>query len=126
LYRKIAKLCHPDAVEEQHKAEANKVFDKAKKAFDAQDLQKLKDILKDLENGIAFTLDIENTDEIDKLQALFEKLSKNNENLTQNLQTLHQSPHYQKITQYENNWETYFEEIKQGIEKEIQDLSKNP
>lgn len=124
LYRKIVKLCHPDAVEEQYKTEANKVFDKAKKAFDAQDIQALKELLNDLEKGTAFTLDVENTFEIEKLQALFEKLSKNNEKLTQDLQTLHESPHYQKITQYEDNWETYFEEVKQGIEKEIQDLNK--
>jgi hypothetical protein len=123
LYRKIAKLSHPDAVEEQHKIQASSIFDLAKKAFDTQDLQKLKEILKDLENGIAFTLDIENTDEIDKLQALFEKLSNNNEKLSQNLQNLHQSPHYQKITKYEDNWEMYFEEVKQGIEKEIQNLN---
>ncbi len=124
LYRKIAKLCHPDAVEEQHKTQAGSIFDMAKKAFDAQDLQKLKDILNDLENGVAFTLDIENTDEIDKLQALFEKLSKNNQNLTGQLNIMQQSPHAQLIEKYPDNWDSYFEETLQKIRSEITQMEK--
>ncbi len=119
LYYKIVKLCHPDAVEQQYEQEAKVIFNLAKQAFDANDTQKLQEILQDLEQGTAFTLDVENTQELPKLQALFEKLNKNNKIITQELQKLQDSTEYKTLTMYENRWNDYFEETLQKIYKEM-------
>lgn len=125
LYREIVKLCHPDKVEEKYKVEANIVFDKAKNALDNQDTNTLKDLLKELEQGIAFEIDIENIDNKSKLNALHQKLLNNYQTLTQKIQSIQQKQEYSLIKQYDKNWQTYFEQIKESLKNEIIQLKKN-
>lgn len=125
LYREIVKLCHPDKVEEKYKVEANIVFDKAKNALDNQDTNTLKDLLKELEQGIAFEIDIENIDNKSKLNALHQKLLNNYQRLTQKIQSIQQKQEYSLIKQYDKNWQTYFEQIKESLKNEIIQLKKN-
>ena len=50
-YRKASKLCHPDVVAEEFKKQAEQIFKDLKDAYDSNDLQKVKEILSNLEKG---------------------------------------------------------------------------
>lgn len=51
-YRKATKLCHPDKVTDEQKEQAQRVFTELKTAYDNNDLEKVNDILANLEKGI--------------------------------------------------------------------------
>jgi len=56
LYKKAARLCHPDIVADKLKKQAHKIMQALNSAYSKQDLSEVKKILLSLENGTRFVL----------------------------------------------------------------------
>jgi len=121
-FRKASKLCHPDAVSEENKSQAAEIFVQLNKAYFENDVDTVENILQQLENGILEAT----TSHIDTKKSLKAKISKLKHDiglLTNEYQSLTQSPTYQFIIKLED-WDRYFNETKQKLEKELEELKE--
>ena len=124
LYRKAATLCHPDRfTDEDMKAKAHLVFIELQEAYAKNDLKRVKEILDKLEKGI---YDIEQKGSGNKKQDLLDRInylrSRLNE-ITKSVNDLLISKSYKDIITIKN-MDTFFEEEKDRLEKELNNLEK--
>jgi hypothetical protein len=96
-FRKASKLCHPDVVSDHFKEEAEKIFISLKEAYDNNDLEKIRSILYNLENGIFINKSIE-LKEKDKLKSLVVFLKHKRIELEQSIENLRKSGSYIEIS----------------------------
>lgn len=119
-YRTATKLCHPDKVTDEQKELATKVFTELKNAYDNNDLEKVNQILKDLERGI-FKSQGESINEKEKLNMIRENLIHNRRELEEFLLSLKNSDIFKKILTI-GNWDNYFENAKEEFTRILEDL----
>ena len=124
LYRKAATLCHPDRfTDEDMKAKAHLVFIELQEAYAKNDLKRVKEILDKLEKGI---YDIEQKGSGNKKQDLLDRINylrtRLNE-ITKSVNDLLISKSYKDIITIKN-MDTFFEEEKERLEKELNNLEK--
>ncbi|MDI5899069.1 phospholipase D-like domain-containing protein [Flavobacterium yafengii] len=119
-YRKATKLCHPDKVTDDQKELATKIFTDLKNAYDNNDLEKVNQILKDLEKGI-FKSQGETIDEKDKLKIILENLIRKRNNLEEMLLSIKNTDAFNKINHIKN-WDNYFEKTKEEFNKILEEL----
>jgi hypothetical protein len=123
-YRKAATLCHPDRfTEDAMKARAHEIFVQLQEAYSKNDLNKVNEILENLEKGI---FDIDSKAIINKREQLVERVNYLRRRLTaitSELDKLLISKEYRDIVSIKN-MKTFFEEEKVRLEKELNDLSK--
>lgn len=119
-YRKATKLCHPDKVTDDQKELATKIFTDLKNAYDNNDLEKVNQILKDLEKGI-FKSQGETIDEKDKLKIILENLIRKRNDLEEMLLSIKNTDAFNKINHIKN-WDNYFEKTKEEFNKILEEL----
>lgn len=117
MYRQASKLCHPDIVAEEFKAEAEEVFIHLDKAYKEQDLPKVQEILSNLQKGI-FRTQSQSISEKESLKAVLGKMKIKIEEIVQAVQNLKSSDAYQKI-EHISDWDEYFSEMKETLEEEL-------
>jgi hypothetical protein len=110
-YRKATKLCHPDKVTDEQKELATKIFTDLKDAYDNNNLEKVNQILNDLEKGI-FKSQGETIDRKDKLKIIRENLIRKRQELEEILLTIKNTDAFNKISNIEN-LDNYFAEAKE-------------
>ena len=125
-FRKASKLCHPDIVADKQKEKAHKVFIELKKAFDKNDLNRVREIYNDLKKG-AFVTSGEKVNERQKLLSIVIELRSKRNDYENVLRQLKESETYQTIQQIKD-WDEYFEvkkkELSEVLEEE-QSLANN-
>ena len=119
-YRKATKLCHPDKVTDEQKELATKIFTDLKNAYDNNNLEKVNQILNDLEKGI-FKSQGETIDKKDKLKIIRENLIRRRQELEEILITIKNTDAFSKISNIEN-WDNYFAEAKEKFNKILSEL----
>lgn len=119
-YRKATKLCHPDKVTDEQKELATKIFTDLKNAYDNNDIEKVNQILKDLEKGI-FKSQGETIDEKDKLKIILENLIRKRNELEEMLLSIKNTDTFNKISNI-GNWDNYFEKTKEEFNKILKEL----
>lgn len=119
-YRKATKLCHPDKVTDDQKELATQIFTDLKNAYDNNNLEKVNQILKDLEKGI-FKSQCETIDEKDKLKIILENLIRKRNELEEMLLSIKNTDAFNKIGNIEN-WDNYFEKTKEELNKILEEL----
>lgn len=119
-YRKATKLCHPDKVTDDQKELATKIFTDLKNAYDNNNLEKVNQILKDLEKGI-FKSQGETIDKKDKLKIIRENLIRKRQELEEMLLAIKNTDAFNKISTIKN-WDNYFEKAKEDFNKILEDL----
>ena len=88
VFREAVKLCHPDKVADEHKSKALKVFDAIKKAYNANNLSLMIQLLEDIKSGVAFNnIDFKGLSH-DTLQKLYDTLVERYAALNNRLQEL--------------------------------------
>jgi hypothetical protein len=92
-YREGVKLCHPDNPHITNKSKANAIFDTLKKAYENNDLEKVKELVNDLKNGIAFSEDFKDV-AIDNLTELISRLESKCNVLNELLESLTKDARY--------------------------------
>ncbi len=121
-FRKATTLCHPDKVNEEQKAEAEKIFITLKKAYDEYDIEKVNQILVDLQNENSF---VSNTDSITEKKQLFtvlKQLKQNLKKIEKEIILIKESETFTTIFNI-TNWESYFKETRIQLEDELQNLT---
>ena len=121
-YRQASKLCHPDIVSEDQQQEAQSVFVDLKNAYDQNDLNKVNQILTDLQKGI-FSAKGELISEKGKLISTLEELRRAREHKEAQLVSIKGDKTYQKIITIEN-WAEYFEVQKQQYKVILEEEKK--
>ncbi len=121
-FRKATTLCHPDKVSEEQKAEAEEIFIELKKAYDEYDIEKVNQILKDLQTGNSFISQTDNIAEREKLIIVLERLKQKLKQLEKDIITLKESETFETINNI-TNWDDYFKETKTQLEQELQNLT---
>lgn len=120
-YRKASKLCHPDVVSEEQKELATKLFAELSIAYDKNDLNRVREILTNLENGHFFVNKSEAINEKILLKNEMEKLRLRIKELREQMQIITQSDTFKTIMSIDN-WETYFKNAKQKLNAQLNDL----
>ncbi len=120
-FRKATTMCHPDKVSEEQKAEAEEIFIELKKAYDEHDLEKVNQLLHDLENGKKFVSQADSISEKEKLKITLEKLKQKLKGIENEIISLKESEIFTTINNI-TNWDNYFTETKTQLEEELQNL----
>lgn len=120
-YRKASKLCHPDIVSEEQKELATKLFAELNAANERNDLQRVKEILVELDKGNFFVNKSDAINEKQLLKAAVEKLRLRIKELIQQLQSIKESETYKTITGIDD-WDKYFANTKQQLQQQLNAL----
>ncbi|MDO9153001.1 MAG: phospholipase D-like domain-containing protein [Paludibacter sp.] len=116
-YRSASKLCHPDVVDEKYKEMAEQTFRELQKAYETNDLERVSEILSNLEKGF-FTNKSEKENEKKELIATLNQLRTKRDELEKALVNLKTSETYKTVSEI-SDWDAYFENIKRQLEEEI-------
>jgi hypothetical protein len=119
-YRKATKLCHPDKVTDEQREQAQHIFNELKTAYDNNDIEKVDQILANLEKGI-FKSQGETITKKDKLLIIKQELELKRKALEKALQNLKTSATYQKIADLED-WKGHFLKSQQQFENILKTL----
>jgi len=120
-FRKASFMCHPDKIGDEYKDAAEKIFVDLKDAYDANDLNKVSEILNNLEKGNFFKAMSDTISEKEKLIAASAKLRMQIKTLESEIITIRQSETYQIIINIED-WDAYFKKTRELLEQELQEL----
>lgn len=124
LYRKATILCHPDKfTDEDMKAKAHKVFVELQDAYSKNDIERVREILDKLENGI---YDIEEKASISNREQLLKRLEYlrlRRDEITNELIRIKNEKNYRDIVTIKN-MDSFFEEERVRLENELKNLKK--
>lgn len=124
LYREAAKLCHPDIVEINKKNEAELIFKELNDAYSSNDIEKVKDILDKLKINLTFDFDSNKLNDAELLRNKISDLKEKIKSVEVEIDNLINSETYKTILNI-NDWNKYFDEIKNQLIKEKKLLQKN-
>jgi predicted lipid-binding transport protein (Tim44 family) len=114
-------MCHPDKVGDEFKDAAEKIFVDLKAAYEENDLNKVSEILNNLEKGNFFKAMSDTISEKEKLIAASAKLRMQIKTLENEIVTIKQSETYKTIINIDD-WDAYFKKTKELLEQELQEL----
>jgi hypothetical protein len=118
-YRKACKKCHPDKVPEHLKEKAEKIFIELKNAYENNDLQRVNELLAQIESGIFD--EQPDTETKDQLLKIIEDLKLSLENLQKELMQIKQSEAYKTIVSVTDINE-HFEKLRALLSNELEQL----
>lgn len=121
LYRKASKQCHPDAVTEDRVDEAQEVFVELQEAYEKNDLNEVRRISEQVEDGLAFGSRSEEITDVERLEAEVERLRRRVDDLEQELDALRASEAYQILVDVDD-LDAYFEGRKEQLQNELDRL----
>ncbi len=120
-YRKASKLCHPDVVSEDQKELADKLFTELNAAYERNDLEKVKEVLENLEKGNFFVNKSDAINEKQLMKAEIKKLQIKIRELQEQLQLIKESDAFKTINGIDD-WDIYFVTTKEKLAEQIQEL----
>jgi hypothetical protein len=120
-FRRATLLCHPDKVSDICKDAAQKTFIELKLAYEANNLNKVSEILSQLEKGNYFKTKSETIREKDKLIVEILKVKNQIESLQIELSEIKESETYKALIKI-SNYDEYFKEAKQRLIMELEAL----
>ena len=124
LYKKAAKLCHPDIVPDELKEKAHKIMQELNEAYSKQDLNKIKSILTSLETtGFGLVVVSDSIDDKKILRAKIEEFEQNISILKEEIEDIKLDDTFITISELDD-WDEYFEELKVELEAEKEKLEK--
>jgi hypothetical protein len=119
LFRKAAKLCHPDKVAEEHRDEASRLFQQAKEAQAHNDIGRLRELVANLERGAFGSRGADKIGEKAKIRAIIQRLLARRDALQKELETLRASDPF-RVMQDVKDWGVYFAQLRRRMEREIE------
>ncbi|WP_044413259.1 coiled-coil domain-containing protein [Thiomicrospira microaerophila] len=113
LFRKAAKLCHPDTAADEFKDQAHEIMQQLNNARDNGDIETVKEFLESLQNGTAFVLASDQLTDREQIEAKIEELVAKLEEIHHDIEQINENETWQLISSLES-WDAYF---KQTIEE---------
>jgi DNA repair exonuclease SbcCD ATPase subunit len=123
LYKKAARLCHPDIVADELKDKAHALMQQLNDAYSKMDLVAIKEMLKSLENGISFLVASDSINDKELLKAKIDELKEKIQAIKEEIEQIQSDETYQVIQKLDD-WDGYFEELKTTLETEKERLEK--
>jgi len=121
LYKKAARLCHPDIVPDELKEKAHELMQKLNEAYSKKDISKVKEILHTLKNGTSFEVSSETIEDKELLKSKIKEYKQNIEIIKSEIEEIKEDETYQTIAELDD-WDEYFEEIKSELKNEKEKL----
>jgi hypothetical protein len=127
-FKKAAMMCHSDKLQgenEEFTKKANEIFSELNEAYHQKNLKRVKEILRDLENGKAFESVFSKSlmDDVEKMKRRFMELLEKLKVLQKKLYELLESEEYKKVVQISDR-ENHFLTVKESLETQIKQLKK--
>ncbi|MFA5427801.1 MAG: hypothetical protein WC279_06300 [Sulfurimonas sp.] len=123
LYKKAARLCHPDIVPDELKEKAHELMQKLNDAYSKKDISKVKEILHSLQNGTSFEVSSETIEDKELIRTKIKEYLKNIEAIKSEIEEIKEDETYQTIATLDD-WDEYFEELRGGLEAEKERLEE--
>lgn len=120
-YRKASKICHPDVVDQAQSQSAHKIFMELNTAYERNDLQRVMEILHDLQQGKTFNSKSDTANEKLTLQVALNQLRIRLNELTKDIANIKASNIYSTIISIQN-WDEYFNQTKQKLQEQLNQL----
>ncbi len=120
-YRKASRLCHPDKLADEFKAEGETFFKELNDAYRRQDLKRVIEILTALQTGGSLGMAAESIHNKEALQAKIAALRERIAMLEIEVQRLQDDEIYQQILLIDDR-ENYFSELANELNTELQTL----
>lgn len=120
-FKKARKLCHPDVVREEQEELANKLFIELYIANDRNDLQRVREILENLERGDFFVSKSDAINEIQLMKSEIEKLRLRINELKEQVQGIKESEAFTTVSSIDD-WDIYFKESIQKLAEQIKEF----
>jgi len=121
LFRKAARLCHPDIVTKELQDQAHEISSELNSAYAKKDLSTVKQIFEMLKNGMYLEVASDKLENTDKLKYKIDELRSKIAKTTQELETIEEDEIYTTIEDMED-WDEYFEELRENLEREYEEL----
>ena len=122
-FRKATFLCHPDKVSDEFKTAAEELFIELKAAYEINDLNKVSELLSEMERGNFFRSKSETISEKILLKAAIDKLKRQIKKLENEMLEIKNSEAFKIIIEIKD-WGLYFEETKTKLQLELSILEK--
>jgi DNA repair exonuclease SbcCD ATPase subunit len=121
LFRKAARLCHPDIVAKELKEQALIIIQELNNAYAKKDLEKVKEILHSLESGKSFDIA---SDTITNVEVLREKIAEIRNTIVSIEKELAaiKEDEVTRIIEENKDLNKYFESVKEQLESEYERL----
>lgn len=123
LYKKAARLCHPDIVPDELKEKAHELMRELNHAYSKKDLKNVQKILVSLESSSGFELTSDSITDKELIKAKIEEYKNNIAETEAEIETIQEDETYQTISKLDD-WDVYFEALKSELEKEVQRLEE--
>jgi len=121
LFRKAARLCHPDIVTKELQDKAHEITAHLNEAYAQNDLNSVKKILDMLENGVYFDAASDKLQDTEKLKYKISHLTDVLADINDDLETIQEDETYRTIEEIED-WDAYFSEVREALESEYEAL----
>lgn len=120
-FRKATTICHPDKVSDSLKDAAQQIFIELKRAYDSNNLNKVTEILNELELNNLFKSKSETVSEKDILIVAITNLKSQIKKIEEDIISIKENGTFKTITSI-NDWDLYFENVKEKLLKELENL----
>ncbi len=121
LFRKAARLCHPDIVTDELKEQAQAIIQELNNAYAKKDLSKVREILRSLENGISFNVSSDTINDIEILKAKIVDIRNKIDHTQQELEAIKKDEVF-TIIQEMDDLDMYFEDMKEKLQGKYEAL----
>ena len=116
-------LCHPDKIEDDRKEEMQAIFIELEKAYQEQDVDKVKQIYVMLESGGEIKALSDTIDDLDKLRDSIARFKEKLNEVQKEKEDLQNTEEYQTIKGIDD-WSEYFKELYDKLVKERDSLNE--
>ena len=120
-YRKASKLCHPDVVSDDQKELADKLFAELNAAYERNDLQRVREILENLEKGNFFVSKSDTITEKQLMKAEIEKMRMRIKELRKQVGEIKESEAFKTVNSI-SDWDNYFKQAKEKLTEQVKGL----
>jgi hypothetical protein len=121
-FRACSKMCHPDVVAAEYKAEASKLFTKLNEANEKNDIPAVKAIYEQLHKGIFAPMSATVSD-AQKLHKQVVRIRGKVKDLAVAISAIRMSDAYRKVVAIED-WDEYFARLKKQLQAELDSLEE--
>ena len=123
LYKKAARLCHPDIVADEHKEQAHEIMQALNDAYAKQNLTEVRKILTNLENGTGFTVSSDAIDDAKILKAKIDEIKSKLHEVESEVEEIQQDETFTTLSELDD-WDAYFDELKKDLQEEKERLEE--
>lgn len=120
MFRACTKLCHPDVVADEYKNDAAVVFHKLIKAYESNDMEMVREVYRDLQQGI-FAAASDTLNDIQRMHRSLILMRSTLSKLSSEIRSLINSEVYREIAAIVD-WDEYFVAVKQQLQDELDRL----